>query len=53
MDYVALNSYQVFAGEFACRHSAPLLSRILNYENIPSGVLITHFSDELNQMAHW
>lgn len=48
LDYVALNSYQVFAGEFACRHSAPLLSRILNYENIPSGVLITHFSDELN-----
>lgn len=47
-DYVVLNSYQVFTGEFVCRHNAALLTRILKFEGISSGILLTHLSLELN-----
>lgn len=48
IDYVALNNYQVLAGEFKCRHIAALLQRILSFENISSSVLITHHSLSLD-----
>lgn len=48
IDYVALNNYQVLAGEFKCRHIAALLQRILSFENISSRVLLTHHSLSLD-----
>lgn len=48
IDYVALNNYQVLAGEFKCRHIAALLQKILSFENISSSVLLTHQSLSLN-----